>query len=167
MIHSIHPNNASTEVNQISEEMSRVCGFEYFQAREVAPRSLIYEASQAGVPSIITQCGLGYKTQPEEDFINSHILAITNNLKHFGMIEGSPDIHENQREFTIGFDQVRARTSGVFQGIADQGDLLRSGQLIGRVTGWTAAFWKSSAPHRRGRARAAGAPRRVSGRPAI
>ena len=135
LIHSIHPMNASADVNRISEEMSRVCGFEYFQSREVAPRSLVYEASQAGVPSIITQCGLGYKTQPEEDFINSHILAVTNNLKHFDMIEGSPVVHGNQRELTPGFDQVRATMCGVFQGIADQGDLLTRGQLIGRVTG--------------------------------
>ena len=135
VIHSIHPANASVGVNRISEEMSRACGFEYLQARDVAPRSLIYEASQAGIPSIITQCGLGYKTQPEEDFINSHVTAVTNNLKHFDMIEGNPVIHESQREFTIGFDQIRAKTCGVFQGIADQGDLLRQGQLVGRVTG--------------------------------
>ena len=135
VIHSIHPSNASGDVNRISEGMSRACGFEYFQSREVGPRSLVYEASQAGVPSIITQCGLGYKTQPEEDFINSHIQAVTNNLKHFGMIAGSPVIHANQRELTPGFDQVRATTCGVFQGIADQGDLLTRGQLIGRVTG--------------------------------
>ena len=134
LIHSIHPSNAASEVNRISEEMSRVCGFEYFQSREVAPRSLVYEASQAGVPSIITQCGLGYKVQAEEDFINSHISAVTNNLKHFDMIEGSPVLHPNQRELTPGFDQVRATTSGVFQGIADQGDLLTRGQLIGRLT---------------------------------
>lgn len=135
VIHSIHPNNASGEVNRVSEEMSRTCGFEYFQARDVRPRSLIYEASQAGVPSIITQCGLGYKTQPEEEFIDSHILAVTNNMKRFDMIDGAPVIHPRQREFTVGFDQVRATTGGVFQGLADQGDLLREGQLIGRVTG--------------------------------
>ena len=65
VIHSIHPNNASDEVNRISREMSRACGFEYFQARDVDPKSLIYEASQIGIPSIITQCGLGYKVQPK------------------------------------------------------------------------------------------------------
>ncbi len=135
LIHSIHPMNASADVNRVSEEMSQACGFEYFQSREVSPRSLVYEAAQAGVPSIITQCGLGYKTQPEEDFINSHILAVTNNLKHFGMIQGSPVIHASQRELTPEFDQVRAAECGVFQGIADQGDLLTRGQLIGRVTG--------------------------------
>jgi predicted deacylase len=134
LIHSIHPSNASGRVNRISEEMSRACGFEYFQSRRVDPRSLVYEASQAGVPSIITQCGLGYKTQPEEDFINSHIQAVTNNLKHLGMLDGSPVPHPNPRELSPDFDQLRATTCGVFQGIADQGDLLERGQLIGRVT---------------------------------
>jgi len=135
VIHSIHPNNASNEVNRVSEEMSRACGFEYFQARDVDPRSLVYEASQAGIPSIITQCGLGYKTQPEEDFINAHILAVANNMKYLGMMGGAPDIHPKQREFTVGFDQLRAKTCGTFQGIADQGDIVKKGQLIGRVTG--------------------------------
>ncbi len=134
VIHSIHPSNASERVNRISEEMSRACGFEYFQSREVSPRSLVYEASQAGIPSIITQCGLGYKTQPEEDFIDAHIQAVTNNLKYLGMLGGSQLSHPNQRELSPDFDQLRATTCGVFQGIADQGDLLERGQLIGRVT---------------------------------
>ena len=134
LIHSIHPSNASERVNRISEEMSRACGFAYFQSREVDPRSLVYEASQAGVPSIITQCGLGYKTQPEEDFIDSHIQAVTNNLKHLGMMAGSLVTHPNPRELSPDFDQLRATTCGIFQGIADQGDLLERDQLIGRVT---------------------------------
>ncbi len=135
VIHSIHPNNASKEVNRVSRDMAKMCGFEYFQARDVSPRSLVYEASQAGIPSIITQCGLGYKTQPEEDFINSHILAVTNNMKYLKMLDGEPILHEKPREFTVEFDQLRATTCGTFQGYADQGDILQKGQLIGRVTG--------------------------------
>jgi len=135
VIHSIHPNNASDDVNRVSREMAKACGFEYFQARDVDPRSLVYEASQIGIPSIITQCGLGYKVQPNEDFINSHILAVTNNMKYLNMLEGDPVMPERQREFTVDFDQLRAGTCGTFQGIADQGDLVSKGQLIGRVTG--------------------------------
>ena len=30
---------------------------------------------------------------------------------------------------------MRAKSFGTFQGIADQGDILKKGQLIGRVTG--------------------------------
>lgn len=135
VIHSIHPNNASDEVNRVSREMAKVCGFEYYQARDVSPRSLVYEASQAGIPSMITQCGLGYKTQPEEDFINAHILAVTNNMKYMNMLSGDPILHPNPREFTVKFDQLRAKTCGTFQGYADQGDILTKGQLIGRVTG--------------------------------
>ena len=135
VIHSIHPNNASDKVNRISRAMAQACGFQYFQARDVDPKSLVYEASQSGIPSIITQCGLGYKVQPEEDFINSHILAVTNNMKYLNIIEGDLATPDKQREFTVGFDQLRAKTCGVFQGIADQGDMVIKGQLIGRVTG--------------------------------
>lgn len=135
VIHSIHPNNATEDVNRVSREMAKICGFDYFQARDVSPRSLIYEASQAGIPSIITQCGLGYKVQPNEDFINAHISAVANNMKHLQMVDGEPEMPARQREFTAGFDQLRANTCGVFQGIADQGDLISEGQLLGRVTG--------------------------------
>ena len=135
VIHSIHPNNASDEVNRVSRAMAQACGFQYFQARDVDPKSLVYETSQRGIPSVITQCGLGYKVQPEEDFINSHILAVTNNMKYLNMIDGDLAMPESQREFTVGFDQLRAKTCGVFQGIADQGDMVIKDQLIGRVTG--------------------------------
>lgn len=135
VIHSIHPNNASEEVNRVSRDMARVCGFEYFQARDVDPSSLVYETSQVGIPSIITQCGLGYKVQPNEEFINSHILAVTNNMKYLNMIDGEPLMPDSQREFTVDFDQLRATTCGVFQGIAEQGDIISTGQLLGRVTG--------------------------------
>jgi predicted deacylase len=88
----------------------------------------------ASSPSIITQCGLGFKTQAEEDFINFHIQAVNNNMKHFGMLGGEKVMHPKQREFTVGFDQLRAKSGGIFQGIADQGDILKKGELIGRVT---------------------------------
>ncbi|MCC3862492.1 hypothetical protein LJF33_14915, partial [Emcibacteraceae bacterium Y4] len=42
---------------------------------------------------------------------------------HFAVHEGHHDI-----------DRVRATTGGIFQGFADQGDILKKGQLIGKVT---------------------------------
>ena len=56
-------------------------------------------------------------------------------MKYLDMIKGDPVMPEIQREFTVGFDQLRAKTCGVFQGIADQGDMISKGQLIGKVTG--------------------------------
>ena len=135
VVHSIHPANASAEVNRVSREMSRACGYEYFQARVPRPGSLIYETSQAGVPSIITQSGLGYKTQPNEESIGLHISAVTNVMKHLEMMDGHPTRPKNQREFQIRFDRVFASSSGIFQGTADQGTILRKGQSIGRITG--------------------------------
>jgi predicted deacylase len=135
VVHSIHPANASERVNRISKEMSRACGYQYYQARMPNPGSLIYEASQAGVPSIITQSGLGYKPQPNEEFINLHISAVTNVMKHFNMMAGNPSRPKNQREFKIQFDRVFATKSGIFQGTVDQGAILKKGQSIGRITG--------------------------------
>jgi predicted deacylase len=56
-------------------------------------------------------------------------------MKYLKMIDGDLVMPERQREFTVDFDQLRASTCGVFQGIADQGDLISKGQLIGKVTG--------------------------------
>ena len=134
VVHSIHPRVADAKVSQMCEEISRACGYEYFQSRKVNPRSLVYEAATAGVPSIITQSGLGYKEQPNEEFINLHVQAVTNVMKHLKMIEGVPTRPESQRELNPEFDRVYAGSSGVFQGIADQGDILQTGQLIGRIT---------------------------------
>jgi predicted deacylase len=135
VVHSIHPANASDRVNRISREMSRACGYEYFQARMPNPGTLIYEAAQAGVPSIITQSGLGYKTQPNEESIHLHVSAVTNVMKHLSMMNGSPTRPKSQREFKIQFDKVFASQSGIFQGTADQGTILRKGQSIGKITG--------------------------------
>jgi len=38
VVHSIHPANASEEVNRVSREMSCACGYEYYQARMPNPR---------------------------------------------------------------------------------------------------------------------------------
>ena len=45
-----------------------------------------------------------------------------------------PTRPKRQRELHPEFDRVYAGSSGVFQGMADQGDILRKGQLIGRIT---------------------------------
>jgi len=134
LVHSIHPVSGDERVNGVSEEMSRACGYEYYQPRMPRERSLVYEASVAGVPSIITQSGLGYKTQPDESFIEGHISAVTNVMKYFEMISGAPTTPVRQRLLAMDFDQVRAKVAGVFQGFVDQGDILNSGQRIGVVT---------------------------------
>ncbi len=134
LVHSIHPTSGDERVVRVSEEMSRACGYEYYQPRMPRERSLVYEASIAGVPSIITQSGLGYKTQPDEEFIELHIQAVTNVMKYLEMIPGAPVMPQNQRLLAMDFDQVRAKVPGVFQGFVDQGDILTAGQKLGVVT---------------------------------
>jgi predicted deacylase len=134
VVHSIHPRVADSKVSQTCEEISRACGYDYVQSRRPNPRSLVYEAATAGVPSIITQSGLGYKEQPNEKYIELHIMAVTNVMKHLKMIDGEPTRPSRQRELNPEFDRIYATSSGIFQGMADQGDLLQQGQLIGRIT---------------------------------
>ena len=134
LVHSIHPVSGDERVNRVSEEMSRACGYEYYQPRMPRERSLVYEASVAGVPSIITQSGLGYKTQPNEESIEGHVTAVENVMKYLGMLPGEPMVAPSQKLLSMDFDQVRARVPGVFQGWIDQGDLVTANQKIGEIT---------------------------------
>ena len=106
LVHSIHPVSGDERVNRVSEEMSRACGYDYYQPRLPRERSLVYEASFAGVPSIITQSGLGYKTQPNDVSIQLHISAVTNVMKHFNMIS-------RVRFSKISKNPVRVRITGL------------------------------------------------------
>lgn len=96
--------------------------------------TLIYETVKRGVPSIISESGLGYKTQPEEGFIQLHIDGTLNLMKHLCMIDGKPEKPVSQR-FIYDGAKVKAGASGVFHAYLDQGDNVEKGQVIGKITG--------------------------------
>jgi len=89
------------EIDGKCEEMAKIFGLEY--VRPETPETghskgtLIYEAVNRGLPSIISESGLGYREQPLEEFINLHVQGTMNLLKHFGMIEGEIVKPKNQR----------------------------------------------------------------------
>ena len=97
--------------------------------------TLIYEAVNRGIPSIISESGLGFRTQPLEKYINLHVEGTVNLMSHYGMIEGKPSKIEEQRYLDMTWYSVKANVSGVFHAIADQGDILHKDELIGRITG--------------------------------
>jgi len=126
------------EIDDKCEEMAKVFGLEY--VRPETPEtghskgSLIYEAVTRGVPSIISESGLGYRTQPLEKYIMLHVQGVRNLLKHLGMIEGAPVKPKAQRFLDMTWQRVTAPISGIFHAIADQGDLVKKGEFIGRIT---------------------------------
>ena len=134
LVHTMFAVEGDENVQRVSREMALACGFAYHQSRGRRPGSLYWEATSAGIPTIITQSGLGYKTQPEEEFVQNHVRGVTNVMKHAGMLDGVPDVAETQRELSSEFVVIKAAHSGVFHATGAPGDLLRQGDSIGKIT---------------------------------
>ncbi len=127
------------EIDRTCETMAKVFGLEYVlpgtpEIGHTSPGTLIYELVSRGVPSIISEAGLGYRTQPLEEYINAHVDGTLNLLRHLGMIEGEVRRPRDQRFLDMEWHGVTAQVAGVFQALSDHGDLIKEGQLIGRIT---------------------------------
>lgn len=127
------------EIDKKCEEMAKVFGLEYVLpgTREITHTgkgTLIYEAVTHDVASIISESGLGYRTQPLEECVMLHVEGVRNILKHTGMLEGTPVRPKNQRFLDMTWNRIKAPVSGIFHAIADQGDLVKKGTMLGRIT---------------------------------
>ncbi len=134
LVHTMFAAEGSDQVQQVSRQMALACGFRYHQSRGQRTGSLWWEATKAGIPAIITQSGLGYKTQPEEAFIQNHVRGVTNIMKHFGMMDGEPVVDGIQRELSSEFVVIKAGHSGTFHATGRPGDLVEKGSAIGKIT---------------------------------
>jgi len=126
-------------IDGTSEEMAKAFGLRYVlpgtpEIGHTSPGTLIYEAVAAGVASIISEAGLGYRTQPLEEFVMAHVDGTLNLLKHFGMLDGEPAKPEWQKFLDMEWQGVTAPVAGVFTAIADQGDVPEEDEVIGRIT---------------------------------
>lgn len=138
IVHTIYL-RMGKELDETAEMMAKVFGFEFVlpgtpEIGHTSKGTLIYEAMNRGVPSIISESGLGYREQPLEEFINLHVQGTLNLLIYFGIIEGEIVKPKNQRFLDMTWNRVRAPVSGIFQAIADQGDVVKEGELLGRIT---------------------------------
>lgn len=101
--------------------------------------TMIYETVKRGVPSIISESGLGYRTQPLEKFIQLHVDGTINLMKYMGMMDGEPVKPETQH-FIFDGAKVKAGASGIFHAYLDQGEYVKEGQVIGKITGLDNSF---------------------------
>jgi len=139
LVHTIFARGIGKEIDKVSEEMAKVVGYEYVlpgtpDIQHTGPKTLLYETLKRGIPSIITESGLGYRMQPLEEYIMLHVEAVRNLLQHFGMLKGSPIKPKNQRFLDMTWYRVKAPVSGIFHAKADQGDLLKKDEVVGRIT---------------------------------
>jgi predicted deacylase len=95
---------------------------------------MIHTAVNDGVASIISEAGLGYRTQPLEEFVMDHINGTLNLLKYYDMLEGKPVKPSNQRYLDMEWVGVSALGSGIFHAYADYGDILQENEVIGKIT---------------------------------
>ena len=134
LVHTMFASEGSEEVRRVSREMAMACGFPYHQSRSQRPGSLFWESCNAGIPSIITQSGLGFRTQPEEQFVRNHVRGVSNIMKYFDMMDGEPEIDVPQRELSSEFVSIKAKHNGVFQATREIGEVVRRGDVLGKIT---------------------------------
>lgn len=134
LVHTMYAKEADDETNRASRDMALACGFRYHQSRGKRPGSLFWESCSIGVPAVITQSGLGYKTQPEEAMIENHVRAVTNVMKHLDMLDGTPERGQEAEELSSEFVVVKAGESGVFHASGEPGDRVAAGDVLGWVT---------------------------------
>jgi len=135
--HTIY-DKIGNNLDEVAETMAKAAGFKYVlpgtpEIGHTSPGTMIYEAMNAGCASIITEAGLGYREQPLEKYIQAHIDATLNIMKHFGMMEGEPVKPETQHFLDMEWVRVPSPSPGVFIAIADHGDVLKEGQVIGLI----------------------------------
>ena len=137
LVHTIYL-KIGKPVDEVALEMAKVFGFEYVLPGtpgigHTSPGTMIYEAMNTGVASIISESGLGYREQPLEEFIELHIKGTLNLMKHYGMIEGEPEKPRNQRFLDMNWCKVTSPAPGVFQANADYGDIIKKSEVIGLI----------------------------------
>ncbi len=117
-----------------SEEMAKAFGHRFLLRRQstTSQGTLIFETAQVGVPSIISESGLGYRKQPLEEYVLLHVRGIRNVMKSLGMIAGELERPDSQRYIYDGL-RVRAPESGIFDAFLDQGEHIVNGQQLGEI----------------------------------
>jgi predicted deacylase len=122
------------DVESRSEELAKVFGHRFLLRRPTTTSqgTLIFETAQVGVPSIISESGLGYRKQPLEEYVVLHVRGIRNVMRSMGILPGEPERPEYQKYIYDG-PRVRAPESGIFDAFFDQGEHIVVGQQLGEI----------------------------------
>merc|ERR1711879_524791 len=99
--------------------MATVFGLRYliFEPEYARPGPLIYEAMARGIPSIVSESGLGFNTQPGEKEVNGHVEGVMNLLKHYGLLAGAPIRPPQQHYLLPDCIELPSPATGIFKHI--------------------------------------------------
>ena len=126
------------ELDVTLREMGEALGFKYnltsrTDVGHTSPGTLVYEAIARGVPSVISESGLGFNTQPTEKEVAAHVTGVTNLLIHFNMLSGDMVLPDEVITLEPDIRLVRTDASGIFQRLVDQSDIVEAGQTLGHI----------------------------------
>lgn len=127
------------DMNEVLDIMGTRFGMPYcLTSREdishTAPGTLVYEAIARGIPSILSESGLGYNTQPADEHVEYHKNGVMNLMKQFGMLPGELKMPEKQYYLKPDRPRLYSPAAGIFKHVYDQGEAVRKGEVIGTVT---------------------------------
>jgi len=141
LVHTIYL-KIEEKIDKVCLEMAKAFGLDYVlpstpDIGHTSQGTLIHCAVTNGVASIISESGLGYRTQPLEEFIMNHVNGTFNLLKYFNMMEGELERPKDQKFLDMKWVGVLATEAGVFHALADYGDILEEKMTIGKITDLT------------------------------
>jgi len=138
-IHTIFSRDfGNDELAKKCEELAKVFGMPYVMPSNptighTIPSTMIHESLQKGVVSFISEAGIGTKVQPEEQFVQWHLDGTRRVMQHIGMLEGTPAPVQGQKMLAESADRVLATKTGFFRAFTDYGEVVKNGDLLGRI----------------------------------
>jgi len=146
-VHEVAVNNMiyyeveKDDVDKNSREMCKCFDTPY--ARVVRPKepvtgqmSSVHYTAQLGCASVLSEVGscggLSKSGKIDEDDVSWNVNGIMNVMKHFGMTEGSPRLHEKQKVIP-NWVELFAKQAGIFYPRIDIGNRVAKGEVIGET----------------------------------
>jgi hypothetical protein len=125
--------NGNEKVDGESQAMAKCYPTDFIMHSSLEQRQKpgLWECVRKGIPAVLSEAG--NTGLLEESAVNFHFTGVLNVMKHFKMIEGSPEgIKPNQRIFTKLHD-IKANHGGFYTCKVDAGQTVKKGDIVGEI----------------------------------
>jgi predicted deacylase len=127
----IYLESENKQVEEASLAMARATGIPRI-IRGVTPGSTYAAATAAGIPAILAE--IGGQGLWSDQLAEQHKEGALRVLRHLGALPGGAPAAGNDQRLYDTFAWMRAGVGGLFHPSVQVGDMVRSGQPIGRIT---------------------------------
>lgn len=128
------PHSGLGDAAEKARQMAKAFGSGYVIADDssayAADGVLCVEATRIGKPGFTFEIGEGGRLEPDVGEFGGR--CIRNAMKHLGMIDGTPDVPKTSY-FMSRFVNIRAKRGGLLHTVAELGQPVKKGELIGRT----------------------------------